>query len=65
MISVLCKSDSHLHLARESQQYSRSVSVFTLCLRRWSKREPARTDSQFCPECLALWKQEEHSHDGD
>jgi hypothetical protein len=53
VISVLVKFDSHLHLAPEERGFG--VSAFTLCLAKWTKREPAREGAIFCPQCLALW----------
>ena len=50
VISVVCKSDSHLHLAPEEK--GSGASVFTLCLEKWTKREPCRQASAFCPQCL-------------
>lgn len=55
MISVLCRNDSDLHLAPKEPGFG--VSVFTLCLRKWSQREPVREGDVFCAECLAEFKQ--------
>ena len=54
MISVLCANDQHLHLAPKEPGFG--VSKYTLCLRKWSREEPCREDSKFCPECVMKWK---------
>lgn len=59
VISVLCRADTHLHLAPKQTGYG--VSVHTLCLQKWAKREPCREDSEFCVECLEKFKQQEHT----
>jgi hypothetical protein len=55
LISVLCPPDQRLHLAPEEQGCG--ASVFTLCLERWTRREPCREDSELCTECVEKWKE--------
>lgn len=55
VISVKCRlPDGHLHLA--PYEAGLGTSSYTLCLERWTDREPARQDSQFCSECVQKWK---------
>ena len=55
VVSVKCAStDAHLHLA--PYQPGIGTNVLTLCLERWTKAEPARSDSTLCPVCIQKWK---------
>ena len=55
VISVLCRSDAQLHLA--PTETGLGASSYTLCLERWTKREPCREDSEICSVCIAKWKE--------
>ena len=54
VISVICPPDQHLHLA--PYQHGLGTSVFTLCLQKWTDREPCREGSTICPQCLTKWQ---------
>lgn len=53
MTSVLCTADQSLHLAPPG--IHGGVDSYTLCLRKWKRREPCREDSKFCAECVERW----------
>lgn len=54
VISVICPPDERIHLAPTEKGVG--ASVFTLCLERWSRREPCREDSELCLECVQSWR---------
>ena len=48
--SVACANDARLHLVRRTS--ATGCEGRTLCLRKWTEREPAREGDEFCSECL-------------